>query len=244
MRTMTCTGLLPFSYLAVALACAAAQAGTCNTPAAEIISTVSLPGAPFAAIPTRDGCTIFVSMNSQQDRTTPGHIAVLSRAAGKVMLAQDIPVPSRGGVAGMALSHDGKLLAVSNGSGVLLLDTSRLLAADGKPVTEAKDQAGTGPQAFAGSVYVAISPDDKLLFVSDEGTASVTAYNLAKLRAGDTNALGRITVGNAPVWPRVRTRRPAPVCNKRDRPARWCARNLCGGGWQRRYHAPRGADGG
>jgi hypothetical protein len=46
----------------------------------------------------------------------------------------------------MALSHDGKLLAVSNGSDVLLLDADRQLAGDGKPLAEADDQARTGPQ--------------------------------------------------------------------------------------------------
>jgi DNA-binding beta-propeller fold protein YncE len=38
-----------------------------------------------------------------------------------------------------------------------------------------------------------------LLFVSDEGTALVTVYDLAKLRGGNTNAIGRIPAGNAPV---------------------------------------------
>ena len=71
----------------------------------------------------------------------------------------------------MALSHDGKLLAVSNNSGILLLDTNRLVAGDSNPVAVAKDQAAVGPQGQAwqaGSIYVAISLDDRLLFVSDE----------------------------------------------------------------------------
>ena len=59
--------------------------------------------------------------------------------------------------------------------------------------------AGAGPQGQAGSVYAAISPDDTLLFVSDENAASVTVYNLASLRGGDTNAIGHIPVGLAPV---------------------------------------------
>ena len=195
-------GFLAFTFPVILMASASAQAQTCGATATDVVTTVSLPGAPFSAIPTKDGCTIFISINSQQDRATPGHIAVLSRAAGKVMLVQNLPVPSQGGVAGMALSHDGKLLAVSNGSGVLLLDADRLIAGDSKSVAEAKDQAGVGPQGQAGqagSVYSAISPDDKLLFVSDEDTASITVYDLTKLRGGDIHAIGRISVGNAPV---------------------------------------------
>jgi DNA-binding beta-propeller fold protein YncE len=195
-------GFLAFTFPVILMVSASAQAQNCSAPATDVASTVSLPGAPFSAIPTKDGCTIFVSMNLQQDRTTPGHIAVFGRAAGKVTLAQDLPVPGQGLLGGMALSHDGKLLAVSNGSGVLLLDANQLVAGDSKPIAEAKDQAAVGPQGQAGqaeSIYVAISPDDKLLFVSDENTASVTVYDLTKLRGGDTNAIGRISVGNAPV---------------------------------------------
>jgi DNA-binding beta-propeller fold protein YncE len=191
--------LLPFVFPVALLAAAPAQAQTCGASAPDVVSTFTLPGAPFSAIPTRDGCTIFVSLTAPRDRTMPGHIAVLSRTGGRVTPAQDIPVPSQGGVAGMALSHDDKWLAVANGSGVLLLDADRLKAGNGNPIAMAKDPSGSGPQEQAGSVYVAISPDDKLLFVSDEGTASITVYNLATLRGGDSNALGRISVGNAPV---------------------------------------------
>jgi hypothetical protein len=198
-RIKITAGFLASAFPIFLMASAPAQARSCNIPAVDVVSIVSLSGAPFSAIPTKDGCTIFVSMNSQQDRTTPGHIAVLSRTAGKTVLVQDIPVPSQGGVAGMALSHDGKLLAVSNGSGALLLDTDRLVAGESKPVAEVKDQAGAGPQGQAASVYVAISPNDKLLFVSDEGTASITVYDLMKVRGGDTSAIGRVSVGNAPV---------------------------------------------
>jgi hypothetical protein len=118
-------------FLALAFACAlltspSAQAQGCGAPAADVVSTVNLPGAPFSAIPTKDGCTIFVSLMVQQDRATTGHIAVFSRAGGKVTLAHDLSVPGQGFFGGMALSHDGKSLAVSNNSGILLLDTNRL----------------------------------------------------------------------------------------------------------------------
>jgi DNA-binding beta-propeller fold protein YncE len=201
-RAGICVSLLAFSSPVLFLASASAQAQSCNAPSTDIVSSVSLPGAPFSAIPTKDGCTIFVSLTVQQDRATPGHIAVLSRAGGRVTLAHDLSVPSQGLLGGMALSHDGKLLAVANSSGILLLDADRLVAGDSNPVAVAKDQADVGPQGQsgqAGSIYVAISRDDRLLFVSDESAASITVYDLTKLRGGDTNAIGRISVGNAPV---------------------------------------------
>ena len=197
-RTKIPAGLLAFAFPAILMTPAPAQAQSCNTPTPDVISIINLPSSPFSAIPTSDGCAIFVSMSEGQDRVTQAHIAVLSRAAGKITLLHDIPVPNLGGiVAGMALSHDGKLLAVANFSGVLLLDVGRLMAGDGKPIVEAKDDADA--KQSAGSVYVAISPDDKLLFVSDEDMASVTVYDLAKLRGGNTIAIGRIPVGEAPV---------------------------------------------
>jgi hypothetical protein len=74
--------ILAFAFPAVLLASAPAQAQGCNAPGADVVSTVTLPGSPFSVVPTKDGCTIFVSMISKQDRIMPGHIAVLSRAAG------------------------------------------------------------------------------------------------------------------------------------------------------------------
>src|SRR5215469_448434 len=93
-----------------------ALAQGCDAPAVSVVSTVNLPGAPFSAIPTTDGCTIFLSVNVQPDRAMPGHIVVLTRAGGQAMLARNIAVGPRG-LFGMAISHDGKLLAAADNNG-------------------------------------------------------------------------------------------------------------------------------
>jgi 6-phosphogluconolactonase (cycloisomerase 2 family) len=171
---------------------APALAQSCNAPTQDVVTTINLPSSPFAAIAAKDGCTIFVSMNGRQDPSAPGHIAVLVRADGKITVARDVAVPNQGGaVLGLALSHDGKLLAAANNSGVLLLDVNRLMAGNGKPMVETKDEAA----GSAGSLGVAITADDRLLFVSDAAIASITVYDLAKLRGGDTHAIGSIPVG-------------------------------------------------
>jgi DNA-binding beta-propeller fold protein YncE len=177
---------------------APAQAQSCGAPAGDVVSTLALPGTPFSAIPSHDGCIIFVSITERTDRASPGHIAVVRRAGGQLVLLHDIAVSPRG-LAGMAISHDGTLLAATDSNGVLLLDTAKLAAGEGGSIAAAKDQGGNAPQALSGSVYAAISPDDRLLFVSDEATASVSVYDLAKLKRGDVNAIGRVPVGNAPV---------------------------------------------
>jgi len=139
-------GFLASSLPMIFLGSGSAQAQSCNVPSTDIVSTVSLPGSPFSAIPTRDGCTIFVSLTVQQGQATSGHIAVFGRAGGKITLAHDLSVPGQGFFGGMALSHDGKFLAVSNNDGILLFGTDRLLAGDSNPVAVAKDQAAVGPQ--------------------------------------------------------------------------------------------------
>lgn len=186
------SGLVLGGFLAVA---APARAQDCNVPAPDVVTTISLPGVPHEAIPTQDGCTIFVSLSSGQ--STQGHIGVFSSAGGRITLLRDVVVPTKFGPTGMTLSHDGKLLAAADYTGVLLLDVARLMAGDGKPIIEATDDPGK--KAVASSNKVVISPDDKLVFVSDESSTTVTVYDLARLKGGDTKATGQITVGEYPI---------------------------------------------
>jgi DNA-binding beta-propeller fold protein YncE len=168
-----------------------AQAQTqadCNQPAADPNLHVSLPGHPFSAIPTADGCTIFVSLTAKAS-----HLVVLKRDKGAVTVLHD--VPAEGMLTGMALSPDGKILAAANGAGVTLFDSAKLIAGADKPALGyLNDRAG------AGSIYAAFSPDQHLLFVSDEGNRSITVYDFQGILAGKgTKAVGEIPTGNAPV---------------------------------------------
>jgi DNA-binding beta-propeller fold protein YncE len=172
----------------LALAAPAAAQTPCNAPSADVTASLALPGAPFAAMPTADGCTIFVSLTARG----VAHIAVVQRAGGNLSLAHDVAIAA-GLAGGMALSHDGKTLALANGSGVVLFDTARLMAGDGTALASAGD--GNNP----GSIYAAITPDDRLLFVSDENIAGLSVYDLAKLRGGNSGAIGRVATGFAPV---------------------------------------------
>jgi DNA-binding beta-propeller fold protein YncE len=187
MVRMTRLGFVVSTVL-LALAAPAAAQTQCNVPSADVTASLALPGAPFAAIPTADGCTIFVSLTARG----VGHIAVVQRTGGAVSLAHDVAI-GNGLAGGMALSHDGKTLALANGSGVVLFDTARLTAGDGTPLASAGDGNN------AGSIYAAITPDDRLLFVSDENIAGLSVYDLAKLRGGDSSAIGRVAAGFAPV---------------------------------------------
>jgi len=192
---MVCARAAFFTGLVLLALPTLARAQDCNAPMRDVVTTVNLPGEPAGSIvPTKDGCTIFVALDRPQDPATQGHIVVLRRAAGKVTLVRDIPIPMQYLLGSIALSHDGKWLAAANLSGVLLFDAARLMEGDGKPLVEAKGD----PKKFPGSNSTLFSPDDRLLFVTNEGRASITVYDLAKLRGGDTTPLGQIPVGSYP----------------------------------------------
>lgn len=160
----------------------------CNQPSADPIVHLPLPGHPFSAVPTADGCTIFVSLTAKAS-----HLLVLKRDNGAVTILRDLP--AEGTLTGMALSPDGRILAAANGAGVTLFDTAKLIAGDDKPALGYLNDRGG-----AGSIYAAFSPDQHLLFVSDEGNRSITVYDFQGILAGKgTKAVGEIPTGNAPV---------------------------------------------
>jgi len=164
----------------------------CNAPAGQAALKVHLPGHPFEALASRDGCWLFVSLQVARDR---GGIAVLHRTSGtlsqmRVALLSG-PLP-----AGMALTHDGALLIVPNGSYVYFLDTDRLIHGADPVIGKISD----GDRA--GAIYAFTTADDRLLFVSDESVHQVTVIDLAKARQSDFGRraiIGRIPTGRAPV---------------------------------------------
>lgn len=174
--------------LAGLLLAGTAARADCNQPAATPVLQVPLPGHPFSAIPSADGCTIFVSLTAKDS-----HLAVLKRESGTVTLLHT--VAAIGQLGGMALSPDGRYLVAANGAGVTLFDTAKLVAGTDKPeLGYLNDRAG------AGSIYAAFTPDQHLLFVSDERSQSITVYDFAGLLAGKgAKPVGEIRTGDAPV---------------------------------------------
>ena len=60
---------------------AAAQSANCNTPAQEPSVTLALGARPFTAVPTSDGCQIYVSVNGTPE--VRGVLQVI-RSSGKI----------------------------------------------------------------------------------------------------------------------------------------------------------------
>jgi DNA-binding beta-propeller fold protein YncE len=167
---------------------AVARAQDCNQPAAEVVTQVPVPGRPFAAIPTADGCTLFVSLTDNK----ASQVAVLARRGGKVTPVAVVPLT--GQATGMALSPDGKRLAVADGRGLTLLDASKMIQGAGDAVITTGDDG-----ADSEAVYVAISPDSRLAAVSDESARRITVYDISAAQPGQPlKASARIPVANGP----------------------------------------------
>jgi DNA-binding beta-propeller fold protein YncE len=92
----------------------------------------------------------------------------------------------RPGPTGLVLTHNGKLLIAAVQDNVTLVDTERLSVAG---------TIGGG----SGRVYVNVTADDKLLFVSEEGGHSISVIDIAEARTGGYKEIGRIPVGIAPI---------------------------------------------
>jgi len=178
------------SCLLLLTASASAQPSDCNQPASSAITQIEVPGHPFSAIPSADGCSIFVSMTA---RNGESKIAVIARSGGVMSIVRTVAAP--GQLRGLALNRDGNVLVAANGTGVALFSTERLNSGAANAVLGVlSDGAG------AGSIYVALTADDHLLFVSDERSNSLSVYDFAGLLAGKTDKMiGQIRTSGAPV---------------------------------------------
>lgn len=177
----------PFLLLAGCLPVAAAV--SCPAPARPALTAV--PGRPFSAVSSSDGCWVFVSLS---DGRGHGSIAVLRNVQGSFTLVRT--VASSAAALGEALAPDGQLLALTVRDGVDLIDVSRLEQPTGDPIVARLGYDGGGP------IYDVISRDGQLLFVSDEDANRISVFNLALARnpqhRGDA-LIGQIPTAGAPV---------------------------------------------
>jgi DNA-binding beta-propeller fold protein YncE len=183
-----CAPLWPSGNKPVAVRYPAAAA--CHPGRAADVRKTAVPGRPFAAIASPDGCWIFASLNGAR-----GGIGVFRWTGSQLELQRVVPVAPQ--PAGLALTHDGRLLVVADARFVEFFDVPRL-------VNGAADALlGSVRDADApGSVYLAISEDDRTLFVSDEGIDAVTVLDLREARRSgfpQSAVLGSIPTGHGPV---------------------------------------------
>src|SRR5450631_3831074 len=93
----------------------------CNQPTSQPIAWVDLPSThAFQALPSKDGCWIFVSLatgNGEAGDSDPAaKIAIFARKAGRISLSRVVHVG--GNPNGMVLTHDGTMLVLADGNRV------------------------------------------------------------------------------------------------------------------------------
>ena len=167
-----------------------ARASGCAAPTQE--TEVAVPGHPFAALASTDGCWLFVSLTIDRSH---GAVAVLRDQGGVFRL--DHVVPLSAPAYGESISPDGTLLAVASRDGASVFDVAALERADGQPLLgRLRDHQGYQ------AVYTLISHDGRLLFVSQERAHAISVFDLAKARASsfrDDAPIGRIPMAPTPV---------------------------------------------
>lgn len=193
------------TFASLAAACASQHVTTastsddgasCNAPLADSLEIVGLPGSPFQALPSDDGCWVFASMPSgQQSRS--GRIGVIRRANGHLKLVHVASIDAS--PTGMVLTHDGKTLIVAGGPRIAFLDVSRLIAGRNAVAEGYLDEPNI---ARIGRIYANVTRDDRFAFVSDENAQTVSVIDLTKARASHfdrSSIIGKIPTGGAPI---------------------------------------------
>jgi YVTN family beta-propeller protein len=176
---------------------AAQQPAGCNGPPTEPVTFVDVPGSPFQALPSADGCWIFVSMPGGPARGQ-AKIGVLRRAAGKVTVERTMPI--QGNPTGMVLTHDGRTLIVADGPRLAFVDVDRLVKTRSDAVLGYLDEPA--PNGRLGRIYANVTHDDKTLFVADENAQTISVVDLEKIRSSHFHAssiVGKIPTGMLPI---------------------------------------------
>jgi DNA-binding beta-propeller fold protein YncE len=227
-RRLLPRALLSLLWLAAPIA---GHAMDCNRAMQSPVTDVTLPGSPFTALPSADGCWLFVSLSHESGADRAG-LAVLHRVDGAVTVQRTVRVT--GTPAGMTLTHDGTLLIVANGPGVLFFDVERLKTAGSEALIGAWRQVG---HAWPTSIYVAVTADDHYLLVSNETAGTVSVIDLAQTRRSrfaQIRVVGSIPVGDFPV---------GMVLSSDDRFLFATAQSVTDAGWPKQCQRESGSTG-
>jgi DNA-binding beta-propeller fold protein YncE len=146
-----------------------------------------LPAAPYAIVSRRRYS--FVS--------APGQVDVLRNSgfAPRVVRRVGLPAAAGNGQPGLALTHDGRYLLVAAGSGAVVIDVHRAENGSRRAVLGRLTSATQGNPALAGSVAVAISPDDRYAYVARSRASGIAVFDLAAAladRLRRSGYLGRV----------------------------------------------------
>jgi DNA-binding beta-propeller fold protein YncE len=157
--------------------------------AAQKSVTLRVPGHPFAVVGTADGRWAFASVSNGGR----GEIAVLALDHHALRLVRTVSLPGPLTTAfGLAMTHDGRLLLVAGYTATAVLSVPALEDGGRDPVLGLLADAG------AGQTEIAVSDDDRYVFVADESTGGLSVFNLAAALRRGFSASG-VAVGIVPL---------------------------------------------
>lgn len=157
---------------------------------------VSVPGSPFGVVVTPDGRWAFVALFNSVEVLRLGSALAPVKVRTLALTAGPGGLPA--GVLGETLSRDGRYLLAASGSGAVVISVAR--AEEGQP--GAVLGALTDPAGASGAIEVAVSPDDRYAFVSEEGSQRAAVFSLHRALTqgfGPRDYVGAIPLGIAPV---------------------------------------------
>ena len=185
MLLAACDGSRPSTTVTTAATppCAARAA---VVPALDHVRTAmaGLPATPYA----------IVSRPRYSFVSAPGEVDVLRNSgfAPHVVRRIALPAAAGNGQPGLALTHDGRYLLVAAGSGAVVIDVHRAENGSRRVVLGRLASATQGNPELAGSVAVALSPDDRYAYVARARASGIAVFDLAAALADRLRSSGYI----------------------------------------------------
>jgi DNA-binding beta-propeller fold protein YncE len=147
---------------------------------------VSVTTQPFGVVTTADGRWSFVSSATGID--------ILNDKSFPPKFDHQVSVPVS--PVGEAITPDSRYLLAAGGQGAVVIDIAAAEANTSDAVLGSFTSGGQG------AIEVAVSPDSRFAFVTEEGSADLAVFNLAAALAdgfGPQDLVGNVPLGLAPV---------------------------------------------
>jgi DNA-binding beta-propeller fold protein YncE len=162
-------------------------------PAGAILS---VDGSPFSVLSIA-GTDFAVASATTGGAQPRGELELLRVASGSASIVRSSVLPGTTAADGMALSHNGRWLAVTTFDDTLLVSVANLIAGDADPVLGRLDDGASG------QIEAAFSVDDDFLFVTDEDSDQLSVFNVERAVvngfATSGVAVGRVLLSAGPV---------------------------------------------
>jgi DNA-binding beta-propeller fold protein YncE len=188
-----CSSAVPHKTAATLTASCSTAVAPGSVPATPRPATVPVMGHPTDMVGTADGRWAFASVTAGAvSGGVGGGIAVMALGRGAPRLVRTVMLPkSLTGAYGMAMTRDG-LLLVAGYTATAVLSVRALENGGPDPLLGMLADAG------AGQFEVAVSGDDRYVFVTDETTGGLSVFDLATALQHGFSAPG-VAVGIVPL---------------------------------------------